>query len=305
MNTASDLVLVTGAHGFIGSRVVRRLLEEGLRVRALVRRDDDVPGADRVIGDITDEAVLRSATHGVDVVVHCAASLGDDMAEALRVNVEGTRRVARAARASGCGRFVHVSTCGVYALAGLDLVDDDTPCWPFDTTSPLAYGVTKAEAERVLAREAERGLSTVVLRPPNVIGADPLNPFALKIAEIVRDGKLRVAGTGDNTWPYVHVDNLVDVILLATHRPEAVGRTYTVVDGHTTWGDFARIFTGWLGATVGTRDSQSVYDEFRGRFVSTRVHDELGYEPRRSFADAMAETRALLEARGLVPVGNA
>jgi nucleoside-diphosphate-sugar epimerase len=305
VTAASELVLVTGAHGFIGATVVRRLLEEGYRVRVFVRRDDDVPGAERFVGDITDDAALSAATSDVDVVVHCAGSLRGDMAETLRVNVEGTRLLARAARESGCGRFVHLSTAAVFALVGLDVVDDDTPTWPFDADSPFAYGVTKAEAERVLAREAERGLSTVVLRPPSVLGADPLNPLAIELPQMVRDGRVSVAGTGDNTWPYVHVENLVDVILLAMRRSEAVGRSYIVLDGHTTWGDYLRIFAALFGTSIGTRHSDGVLDEFHGRFVSTRLRDELGYEPRRTFDDAVAETRAFLVERGLLPDGNA
>jgi nucleoside-diphosphate-sugar epimerase len=300
MTQERELVLVTGAHGFIGAHLVERLLVEGYVVRALVRRADAVAGAELVVGDVADAAVVDEATRGADAVVHCAANFDDDFGEATRVNVTGTRLLAEAALAHACRRFVHVSTCGVYALDGLELVDESTPLWPFDAESPLVYGVTKAEGERALQEVAALGLPTVVLRPPNVLGADPSNPFALRIAELVRDGGVALPGAGDNTWPYVHVDNLLDVILLALRRPEAVGRSYSVVDGHTTWGGYVGIFASWLGVSLGQRDVRSVYDTFRGRFSTTRLRDELGYAPRLSFDDAMAATRALLEDSGVV-----
>jgi 2-alkyl-3-oxoalkanoate reductase len=305
MTTERELVLVTGAHGFIGARLVERLLAEGYGVRALVRRADAVPGAELVIGDLADAAAVEEATRGADAVVHCAAYDGDDFDEATRVNVVGTRLLAEAASRADCRRFVHLSSCGAYALHGLELVDESTPLWPFDAENPLVYGVTKAEGERALQEVASRGLATVVLRPPNVLGADPANVFALRIAELVRDGAIALPGTGDATWPYVHVDNLLDVGVLALRRPEAVGRTYTVVDGHTTWGAYVGLFASWLGVSVGQRDVRSVYDTFRGRFSAERVRDELGYASRSSFDDAMVATRAFLEARGVVaPAGG-
>lgn len=301
MTETSQLVLVTGAHGFIGARLVQRLLVEGYRVRALVRRPDPVPGAEIVIGDVADGAVVAQATAGAAAVVHTAAYDGDDRDEATHVNVDGTRTLAEAALRAGCRRFVHFSTCGAYALDGLELVDEETPLWPLDPHSPLVYGVTKAEAERVLLDVAARGLPIVVLRPPNVLGPDPRNPFALRIAELVRDGALAVAGEGDATLPYVHVDNLLDATLLCLRRPEAVGRSYTVVDGHTTWGAYVGHFAAWFGVDVPRRDVRDVYDTFRGRFATDRIRDELAYAPRVSFDEAVAETRAFLEARGVVP----
>lgn len=293
-------VLVTGAHGFIGGWLVERLRARGDKVRALVRRPDSIEGVELVVGDIADPDVAREAVRGVQAVVHTVAYGGSEFEEALRVNATGTRVLAEAALDAGCERFVHLSTCGVYALAGLDRVTEDTPMWPLDPESHLAYGVTKAQAERELARIAERGLPTVVLRPPNVLGPDTRNVFGYRIALVLRDGNLKVGGAGDNTWPYVHVENLLDAIELALGS-EAAGGTYTVVDGHTTWGAFVGIFADWLGVTPGTRDMKAPYDFFRGRFSTDKIQRELGYRPRRTFDDAMAATKAFLLDRGVIP----
>lgn len=293
-------VLITGAHGFVGARSARRLLNEGYRVRGLVRRPEPIEGVELFVGDISDPATVAAATRGVDSVVHCVADFGNDVEAARKVNVEATQRLAEAALKAGCRRFVHLSTCGVYALDGLELVDESTPTFAYDEENPLVYGMTKAEGERVLIEVAACGLPTVVLRPPNILGADVLNAWSFHIAHRIKEGKLAIFGNGDNTWPYVHIDNLLDAILLSLRLPEAAGRSYTVVDGHTTWGDYARIFASWLGVDLLQRETANIYDHFRGRFALDRIREELGYVPRKSFEDAVAETRAFLEQQGVL-----
>jgi nucleoside-diphosphate-sugar epimerase len=293
-------VLVTGAHGFIGTRLARRLRAAGHSVRGLVRRDEEVPGVELVSGDIADPEVLREAVAGMDAIVHTVACFHDDFAEARRVNVLGTRLLAQAALRAGCGRFVHLSTCGTYALTGLDLVDETTPLWEYDEGSPLVYGVTKAEAERVLWRAAADGLPLVVLRPPNVLGADLLSTWGYHVALAIRDGKVELGGDGGNTWPFVHVENLLDAIGLALEHPNAVGEAFTVVDGHTTWAEYTGRFAAWLGAELHRREPREPYDTFMGRFSSEKVRTELGYSPRLTYEDAMRETRLLLRVHGVI-----
>ena len=302
-DVGTDRVLITGVTGFIGSRVAARWVARVGEVRGLVRRAVAIPGVDAVVGDMLDEASLERAVAGADVVVHCAVDEGDDPDRARQVNEGGTRALARAALAAGCRRFVHLSTCGVYALEGLDRVTEATPLWPEERADELLYGVTKAMAERALTGVAADGLGVVILRPPNVLGAHPRSVFAEELATRVRDGAIGYALDGANTWPYVHVENLVDAIEAAVDRPVAAGRAYTVVDGHTTWRAFLAIYADWFAVEVAQREARSVYDHFRGRFATDRVRAELGYAPRRSLADAMDEIRRYLEERGLLPSG--
>lgn len=304
-DVGAERVLITGVTGFIGSRVAARWVERAGEVRGLVRRAATIPGVDTVVGDMLDEASLERAVAGVDVVIHAAVDEGDDPDRARRANEGGTRALARAALAAGCRRFVHISTCGVYALEGLDLVTEATPLWPEERADELLYGATKAMAERALTKVAADGLGVVILRPPNVLGAHPRSVFAEELATRVRDGAIGYALDGANTWPYVHVENLVDAIQTAVDRPVEPGRAYTVVDGHTTWRAFLETYADWFGVEVTQREARSVYDHFRGRFATDRVRAELGYAPRRSLADAMDEIRRYLEERGVVPSGAA
>jgi nucleoside-diphosphate-sugar epimerase len=303
-DVGAERVLITGVTGFIGSRVATRWLERAGEVRGLVRRAEAIAGVDAVVGDMLDDAALERAVAGVDVVIHCAVDEGDDPDRARRVNEGGTRALARAALAAGCRRFVHVSTCAVYALEGLDLVTEATPLWPEERADEYLYGATKAMAERALAEVAADGLGVVILRPPNVLGAHPRSVFAEELATRVRDGAIGYALDGSNTWPFVHVENFVDAIEAAVDRPVAPGRAYTVVDGHTTWRAFLETYADWFGVEVGQREPRSAYDHFRGRFATDRVRTELGYVPRRSLGDAMDEMRRFLEERGVVPRGS-
>jgi nucleoside-diphosphate-sugar epimerase len=292
--------LVTGATGFVGSRVLARWLDRGRSVRALVRDPGGLPGVDTVVGDLRDHPSLARAVTGVDVVVHCAVDESDDLEQERAVNVGGTRALAEAALEAGCRRFVHISSCGAYALEGVEVVTEDTPLWPEDRADSLVYGATKAMAERSLQEVAARGLGVVILRPPNILGAHPRSVFCAELATRLRDGTVGYSGDGGNTWPYVHVDNLVDAVEHAVDREVPPGRAYTIVDGHTTWRAFLEDHAAWFGVPVPPRARRDLYDDFRGRFRTDRARDELGYQPRRSYSDALTETRRWLVQQGLL-----
>jgi 2-alkyl-3-oxoalkanoate reductase len=286
----------------VARRLVQRLLARGRPVRGLVRRDEELPGVELVIGDVADEQTVARAVEGTDAVVHTAAYEGADAVEARRVNVEGTRRLARAAAVAGCGRFVHLSTCGAYDLAGVDLVHEDTPLWEYDEHSPLVYGVTKAEGERALVRvAAQEGLPAVVLRFPNVLGPGRDSFFAHDLAFAVRDGRVTVADDGGSTWPVVHVESVVDAIEAALRPTAPAGGAFTIVDHHTTWGEFVGRIAEWVGGETGSREARAPYDHFRGRFSTERARRELGWEPRVSYEEAMEEMRQFLRDEGIAP----
>jgi nucleoside-diphosphate-sugar epimerase len=295
-----ERTLVTGATGFVGSRVVERWLDRGRGVRALVRDPEALPEVASVVGDLRDYPSLARAVAGVEVVVHCAVDESDDLEQERAVNEGGTRALAEAALQAGCRRFVHISSCGAYALEGLEVVDEDTPLWPEERADELVYGVTKAMAERSLQEVAARGLGVVILRPPNILGAHPRSVFCAELATRLRDGTVGYSGDGGTTFPYVHVDNLVDAIELAMDREVVPGRAYTILDGHTTWRAFLEDHATWLGVPVQPRPRRSLHDDFDGRFTTDRAHDELGYRPRRSYEDALTETRLWLIQQGLL-----
>jgi len=299
MEPRGSTVLVTGATGFTGSFVTARLIEAGADVRALVRRDVEVPGATTVRGDLLEPGGLAAAVEGADAVVHCAIAYGLGYEGAERLTVEGTRALAEAARTAGCRRFVHISTISVHDFRDVDVVDENTPMFGLDMAEAFPYGVSKAQAERALAAVAARGLPTVVLRPPAILGPHPRSGWAFGLARRVAQGKLTHAGDDREKLPYVFVQNLADAVMLALASPTAAGGRYNVVDGHVRWQDHLER----LAAVSGRRlqpDPDSPFDQESLRhYDSSLIRRELGYEPRLGYDEGMARVEAFLAGRDL------
>lgn len=163
-------VLITGATGKVGSRLVKRLALRGDDIRALVRDPGRAGGlrAQRVEimrGDLLDQNSLESVVKGVDAVVHCATVFfhGDASEQAYAINEAGTERLAELARDAGVKRFVFTSTGLVYGDTGGRVAREDDVCAP-----PPGYFASKLAAERVLL--AVEGLDVRILRLPFVYG---------------------------------------------------------------------------------------------------------------------------------------
>lgn len=230
MNT--PLIAVTGASGFIGRALVDALAPAA-RVRALVRRHDAHTealarcGADLVFGDLTEPGTATALVRGADVVIHCAAQMGlADPVRSFTVNVIGTERLARAARAAGTGRLIYVSSISV--LGGTRrpqnvLTEDDEP---EDTDHLNAYARTKYLGERRLREAAGRELSWTVIRPTNVYGLGS-GPWFRNWVRAIR--RLPVA-VGNVAIDVVHVDDVVQALCLAAGMPP--GGNHVVHVGH-------------------------------------------------------------------------
>jgi 2-alkyl-3-oxoalkanoate reductase len=296
--------LVTGASGFVGSRIARRLHAEGWQVRALVRAHDpssDLVGVEQIGGDFIDPATARDAARGMRIVVHCAATAGPDLETAERVNVAGTRSMIGAALENGCERYLHISTGSVYRTDGLDVVDEDSP---LHGASADAYSATKAEADRaVLESVRDRGLEATILRPGAILGVHPTSTWAVKVPERIRTDPVSVTRPRQRTMPMVHVENLVDGVLLALSSEKAVGRTYNMVDEHTTWGEYVDRVRSWLGLGPQPDAEPGATPPWTGRFDARRVRAELGYTPRFTYEQGMEEAEQYWRAR-LVTTGS-
>jgi UDP-glucose 4-epimerase len=239
-------VLVTGGGGFIGSNLVRRLLELGHDVRVL---DNFSTGNRRNLVDVADdievvEGELRSyervhnATRGVEVVFHQGAlpSVPRSMQDPLTtgaVNVEGTLNVLLAARDEGVRRVVNASSSSVYGNSGtLPRVETQFP----DPISP--YAVSKLAAERYCVSFARvYGLETVTLRYFNVFGPnqDPTSQYAAVvprfIAAIDAGEPVPIYGDGEQSRDFTYVDNVVDANVAAADAGEASGAVLNVATG--------------------------------------------------------------------------
>jgi nucleoside-diphosphate-sugar epimerase len=219
--------LVTGANGFLGTWLVRRLREGGHAVRALVRPAGDpgaLPGlgAEVVRGDVTDAGSLPAAVTGCDLVFHLAgirrAPRREDF---LRVNAEGTRLLLEtcAAHAPGLSRFV---LCGSLAAAG----PSATPRREEEPFAPREwYGESKAEAERLTLAFGDR-LPVTVARPPRITG--PGDKENLLFFRIAAKGIHLAFGRRDRPLSWVDVEDCARGMVLLAERPEAVGQAFFI-----------------------------------------------------------------------------
>lgn len=300
MEPRGNLVLVTGANGFVGERITRRLLAEGARVRAIVRKREAADelareGVEVVLGELADPAVLRGAVEGARAVVHVAATASNDMAEAMRINAEATRVLAEAALAASVERFVHISTIAVHDLEGIEVVDEETP-FVSGESAPTPYGASKAEGDRAIFGAIARGLRAVILRPGVVLGAHPTSTWGSIVPRGIAAGKFPLVAGGQGTLPYVHVENLVDAVLISLRLEAAVGQAFNIVDADTTWGRYIDAFRkGPLPPAPDNVPALSMF-AFRGAFSNAKAKRVLGYAPTRTYDEAMAETLAFLGA---------
>jgi UDP-glucose 4-epimerase len=239
-------VLVTGGGGFIGSALVRKLLESGHDVRVLDnfstgnRRNliDVVEDIEIVEGELRSYERVHNATRGVEVVFHQGAlpsvprSVQDPLTTGA-VNVEGTLNVLLAARDEDVRRVVFASSSSVYGNTGdLPRVESQFP----DPLSP--YAVSKLAAERYCVSFARvYGLETVTLRYFNVFGPrqDPTSQYAAVVprfmAAIDAGDPVPIYGDGEQSRDFTYVDNVVEANLLAADARDAVGAVLNIATG--------------------------------------------------------------------------
>ena len=230
--TADGLrVLVTGASGMLGRAVALRVQRDGHAVRTFQRRPAGVPGAEEVLGSVTDAAAVARAVHGCDVVIHLAAKVSFAGAEEdfRAVNVDGTRTLLDAARAAGVRRFVMISSPSVAHFGASIIGADADPADP--ARAHGAYARTKAAAELVALAADSPELRVVAVRPHIVWGPGDTQLVA-RVVERARSRRLPLLSGGTALIDTTYVDNAADAIAAALAAPGAAyGAAYVVTNG--------------------------------------------------------------------------
>lgn len=318
--------LVTGATGFIGRRLVARLLGSGSSVVALALPDEPLPedlgdGVRIVRGDVRRPEDVEEAVGGTGTVFHLAALVGatGPYEAHWEVTALGSRNVYRAAAAAGARVVVTSSVCAYGDRIARDVCSEDSPRGAYQGP----YGRAKQAQEDFALEARDRGLEVVVVRPANVYGVGS-GPWVEGLAAALRAGILPVLGGGHGNAGLVHVENLVDALCLLAGSERAVGRVYNVCDGlDVTWRRYMEDLARILGvdppkaaaleplrraalanedpaALVPPRDPSVFPLELLNlvgsdnRFDTRRLRYELGWKPRVTYAEALEEIRAHL-----------
>jgi len=317
-------VAVTGAAGFIGNAVCKRLTGEGADVAGL-----DLPGAgeQRVASasaqfrpcDVTDAGAVGEALADRELVVHTAAIVSDwgAMSDFVAVNVGGTRNVMDAAQRAGIARVVHLSSVAIWGYGFRRDLDEDAPPRPCG----VPYIDTKGTSEAV----AREGGATIV-RPGDVYGPGSI-PWAVRPLEALRAHRFAVPRRGLMTP--VYIDDLVDCIVRALTVEGGKGEAFVAWDGHAVptpefFDHYARMLgrsrvpalpRPLLSAVAGADELASRltgrtptatrwavrYLSRTNSYSNKRAREVLGWEPQVTLAEGMRRTRNWFAEQGLLP----
>ena len=317
-------VAITGATGFVGHALAKRLLAGGHQVRALARptaRGDALgqAGAEIIPGDLSNAEALSHLVEGAEIVYHAAAQVAGRASreQFFDANVRGTDAVLQAALRARPRRIIYMSSIAVYGPVQNDeIIDEDTP---FDELPEERdyYAHSKIEADRLALKFARHSpVPLTIFRPGIVFGPGRPLPTALIGARI---GKLDIVfGRRNQPFPLNYIDNLVDALELAAGETENDSRQYIILDDEKlTLGQYHEVrgkltkarTTFWpaqpavLAATVthpiarlipGDAGAFSRRQMIRGsqdrRYSTRRVREELGWKPRVTLEEAIART---------------
>jgi nucleoside-diphosphate-sugar epimerase len=325
-------ILVTGATGFTGGHLARRLAREGHAVRALVRDSQRAQalaqlGIELAPGDLRDPASLEQAMAGIETVYHIAATFRQEnitKEEMWAINAQGVQNMLDAAIQSGTvQRFVHCSTIGVHGNIKNPPASEETAYGPGDD-----YQESKTAGEKIALDYMKQGkLPIVVFRPGGIYG--PGDTRFLKLFRPIKKRRFLMLGSGRVLYQLIYIDDLIDGILLCGTVPNAVGNVY-ILTGETAV--TLNKLTALIADVVGAPQPKlrfpvmPVYlagylmeilfkplgiepplyrrrvDFFRKdrSFTIAKAQRELGFVPQTSIKDGLARTARWYEEQGLM-----
>jgi nucleoside-diphosphate-sugar epimerase len=303
MSNAPRTVLVTGGAGYIGSHVVRQLLDRGDRVRVLdlllygdhgLRALRTHERLSVIAGDVRNPAAMQKAAAGVDTVIALAALVGHaacelDREATVAINREATELLVETCVEARVQRLVFASCCSVYGTGADPLLMESS------TLNPLSlYARTRVDAERIIDAHADR-LSAVILRLPTVFGLSPRMRLDLLVNTLTTHayfrGKIRVSGRA-KARPHLHVDDAATALRLAVDARETLvrGQRFNVGDDRSNHSvrEIAAIVAAALpGTQIAVEPQLSDARSYRVSF--SKIRKTLDFVGRFSVADGVAE----------------
>ena len=301
-------VLVTGGAGYIGSHLVRKLLQRGHHVRVLdsllygdhgIVRFRGHPQFELLHGDVADPAEVARAVEGTSAVVALAALVGDPACEidprrTWAVNAEATEELLKRCRESGVERLVFASSCSVYGANGDELLTESSHLNPVSL-----YARTRIASEELLLRD--RGsVDVVILRLATVCGLSERMRFDLMVNTLTANATIhgRVRVFGAQQWrPHIHVQDAADAFVRAVEAPRARAANdifnVGIEEQNFTVGEVANKVAQHIPGTIQECD-EGVADHRSYRVSFAHIREKLAFVPRRTVDDAISEVHAVL-----------
>jgi dihydroflavonol-4-reductase len=324
------MILVTGATGHIGNVLVRKLLDRGEKVRALIWHGEDTTplqglAVEQVQGDVLDPASLERAMRGVKTVFHLAGIISimpGRNPQVWKVNVEGTRNVLKAARRAHVRRLIYTSSIHAIARAPLGVTMDET--LGFDQDNPYGeYDRSKAAASLEVQKAAANGLDAVIVCPTGVIG--PYDFRGSELGEVIRSAsEARPMFYVEGAYDFVDVRDVVDGMIAAMERGrrgesyilsgqkltvryllatvrEVTGKAFASIKIPFSLAEWAARYTPWYYQRTKSKPRFTPYSlevlQSNSNISFKKALQELGYRPRPIYETIADTVRWLLENR--------
>ena len=309
---------MAGGAGYVGSRLVPRLLAEGYTVRVLdtyffgamglaAVRDDEA--LTEILGDVRDEGVVEKALAGVDAVIHLACIANDPSVDldpelSKSVNYQSFRPFLRAAKSTGVKRFIFASSSSVYGVSEAPEVTEDHPHMPVSL-----YNKYKSACEQVLWEEANDDFIVVSVRPATLCGYSPRQRLDLTVNILTNHAvnldKITVFG-GTQQRPNLHIEDMVDLYLLMLEAPsrKIAGQAFNAGFENSTVMELAQMVRGEIASLLPDKylHIETVpSDDIRSYHISSeKLQKELGFRPQRTIQDAVRDLVESFEAGRLL-----
>lgn len=254
-------ILVTGGTGFIGGRLIERLvLEYGARVRVIVRNFTSASRIARfpiemIHGDIVDGRVVSEAAEGCDVIFHCAYDFTGSAQHKENVSVKGSENVCKAALQNKVERLVHVSTFSVYGSTPDGHLNEDSPRQP----PKDIYAKTKLAAEDLVTDYYRKYNIPVSVVQPTIVYGPYSNPWTVTPVKQLKTGLVPLVNGGDGLCNAVYIDDVVDAMILSAVKDKALGEVFLIsYSKPISWNEFYSSFENVLGfhATISMSDRE-------------------------------------------------